>query len=497
MHPHNNPARHFAGNTSVASVTSTPRIMSSTRIGRISVALAVLLALVVTTSPWAQSPASAAVASDSTIFGTSAPQGLATHTDASGVEVGTKFTASSNGTATAMRFWKGQGSKQPHTGTLWSSTGTKLAGATFNAETATGWQTANFDRQVALKAGQAYVVSYYVPNGRYAVTQNYTGKAASPDLAIAAGAGVFKYGSGPAFPTSGYRNSVYWVDVVFAKSAATPTPAPAPAPAPAPTPAPAPAPTPGAFPNADTTGPPAGTALKASGGITITTAGAVYDGYKFSGDVTIKANNVTIRNSVVNGRIESRPPYTGLLVQRTEIVGPGPGYSVKYPGIGYSDFTCDSCDIHGWGDGAMLDANVTIKNSWIHDLAVSGDSHNQGILSLGGPNFTIVNNRVDAEADGHFTAALSFLNQWGKFTNTLVQGNLFNGGGYCVYGGGEPKGNAARPSSNVRFLDNTFGTSKYPKCGYYGPVTAFDSSGAGNQWTNNRWVGGGTVPPAL
>jgi hypothetical protein len=489
------PSRYNSAHLLVGANTTpirNPGTLRSTRIGRLSVAFILLLALLVTASPWGQTPASAAAAGDSTIFGTSAPEGLASHADAVGVEVGTKFTAKTNTSATGMRFWKGQGAKQPHTGTLWSAAGAKLAGTTFSNETATGWQSAKFDRPVALKAGESYVVSYFATKGRYAVTQDFTGGSASPDLSVAPGAGVFAYGSGTTFPTTSFRNSVYWVDVMTAPEAV-----PAPAAKPAPAAAPAAAPKASTVPNAETTGPPAGTALKPSGGVTITDAGAVYDGYTFSGDVIIEADNVTIRNSHVDGRIEVRPPYAGLMVQRTEIAGPGPGYSTKYPGIGYANFTCDSCDIHGWGDGAMMDANVTIKNSWIHDLAVSGDSHNQAILSLGGPNFTIVNNRLDAEADGHFTAALSFLNQWSKFSNTLVQGNLFNGGGYCVYAGGEAKGNSARPSSDVRFLDNTFGTSKYAQCGYYGPVTAFDSSGSGNQWQNNRWANGKTVQPAL
>ncbi|TFC07184.1 hypothetical protein E3O42_00100 [Cryobacterium adonitolivorans] len=249
----------------------------------------------------------------------------------------------------------------------------------------------------------------------------------------------------------------------------------------------------GTWPTAATTGYPAGTNLKPSDGITVTTDGAVYDGVEFNGDVTIEANNVTIRNSKVNGRIDIRAPYANLLVQRVEIAGPGAGYTTKYPGIGYDNFTADGVNIHGWGDGAMFDSNVTIKNSWIHDIPVSGDSHNQAILSLGGPNFTIVNNRLDAGNEGNFTAALSFLNQWDAFTNTLVQGNLFNGGGYCVYGGGEDKGNAARPSSNVQFLDNTFGSEKNPKCGYYGPVTAFDAGGAGNVWSGNAMANGTAV----
>lgn len=249
----------------------------------------------------------------------------------------------------------------------------------------------------------------------------------------------------------------------------------------------------GSWPTAATTGYPAGTNLTPMGGITITTDGAVYDAVEFNGDVVVKANNVTIRNSKVNGRIDIRAPYAGLLVQRVEIAGPGAGYTTKYPGIGYDNFTADGVNIHGWGDGAMFDSNVTIKNSWIHDIPVSGDSHNQAILSLGGPNFTIVNNRLDAGNEGNFTAALSFLNQWDSFTDTLVQGNLFNGGGYCVYAGGEDKGNAARPSSNVRFLDNSFGTEKNPKCGYYGPATAFDSSGAGNVWSGNAMTNGTPV----
>lgn len=255
---------------------------------------------------------------------------------------------------------------------------------------------------------------------------------------------------------------------------------------------------PGSWPTAETTGYPAGTALKPMGGLTITTPGAVYDGIDFNGTITVKADNVTIRNSKVTGRIDIRAPYKGLMVQRVEIIGPGDGYTTKYPGIGYDNFTCDGCNIHGWGDGAMFDSNATIINSWIHDISVSGDSHNQAILSLGGPNVTIVNNRLDAGKSGHFTAALSLLNQWNSFSNALVKDNLFNGGGYCVYAGGEAKGNSKYPSSNVKFINNTFGTDLNAKCGYYGPATAFDARGAGNEWSGNVMSNGKvvTAPPA-
>ena len=114
---HAGSASHFA---------TTPS--SSSRSGRIAAAFAMLLVFLVMISSWALSPA---VAADGTIFGTAAPTRLVQHTDSSGVEVGTRFTARSNGTATGMRFWKGQNAVGPHTGSLWSAQGLKLAGATF------------------------------------------------------------------------------------------------------------------------------------------------------------------------------------------------------------------------------------------------------------------------------------------------------------------------------------------------------------------------------
>lgn len=276
----------------------------------------------------------------------------------------------------------------------------------------------------------------------------------------------------------------------------TPTTEPSPTPDPDPIPEPTPAPEPGTsgtWPTASTTGVPAGVTLSSMSGLTVKTDGTVIDAKLVKGDIVINANNVTIKNSKVEGRIQIRPPFTGLKVQSTEIAGPGTAWAAVTEGIGYANFTCDRCDIHGWGKGAMMDANVTISNSWIHDMPVASGSHNEAILSLGGPNYTIVNNRLDSGGAGNFTASLAFLNQWNSFTNTLVKDNLFNGGGYCVYAGGEAAHNSERPSSNVRFVDNTFGTDKNPKCGYYGAAIAWHGGGVGNVWSGNAMIDGTAV----
>ena len=282
----------------------------------------------------------------------------------------------------------------------------------------------------------------------------------------------------------------------------TPAPAPAPvttvAPEPATTPAPAPtgalAPVVTTLPTAATTGVPAGVTLSNMAGTTITVAGTVIDGKNITGNVTVAANNVTIRNSKINGLVSARG-VSGLLLQRVEVAGPGGTAGAMDPAVGYSGFTCDGCNVHGWGKGFMLDGDVTITNSWVHDMPVSGDpanggSHNEAILSLGGSNFTFVNNRLDAGSAGNFSASLALYNQWGSITNALIQGNLFNGGGYCVYAGYDVQGQ--NYPSNVRFVGNTFGSTVNPKCGYYGPAVAY-YNGNGNAWTGNVTDKGATV----
>src|SRR4029077_15973602 len=60
--------------------------------------------------------------------------------DNSAVENGVRFRADFNGTINGIRFYKAASNTGTHVGSLWSNTGTLLAQATFNNETASGWQ---------------------------------------------------------------------------------------------------------------------------------------------------------------------------------------------------------------------------------------------------------------------------------------------------------------------------------------------------------------------
>ena len=156
-----------------------------------------------------------------TIFGTTATPTRQDEGPDSPVEVGVRFTSDVAGTITGIRFYKSSTNTGIHVGNLWSSTGTKLRSATFTGETASGWQQVSFATPVAIQANTVYVASYHTNVGHYAEDNGYFTTAHSNGSlhALADGAsgpnGVYRYGSGSGFPTTGYLKSNYWVDVVF------------------------------------------------------------------------------------------------------------------------------------------------------------------------------------------------------------------------------------------------------------------------------------------
>ncbi|WP_035139885.1 DUF4082 domain-containing protein [Fischerella sp. PCC 9605] len=156
-----------------------------------------------------------------TIWSSSTTPANPSASDPNAVELGVKFRSDLNGYITGIRFYKGSTNTGTHTGTLWSSSGQKLATATFTNETASGWQQVNFANPVPITANTVYVASYYAPNGRYALNNNYfasSGVDNEPLHAlrngVSGGNGVYKYGTS-GFPTSSYQSTNYWVDVAF------------------------------------------------------------------------------------------------------------------------------------------------------------------------------------------------------------------------------------------------------------------------------------------
>ncbi len=145
------------------------------------------------------------------------------YNDNAPLELGMKFSASTSGTLTGIRFYKATGDTGPHTGSIWTADGTLIATVTFTNESLSGWQTAKFSSPIQITAGTTYVASYhttgsYVATADYFSTAHTSGALTGLSSAASGGNGVFSYGANTTFPTSSYQAANYWVDVVFNQS---------------------------------------------------------------------------------------------------------------------------------------------------------------------------------------------------------------------------------------------------------------------------------------
>jgi len=157
-----------------------------------------------------------------TIWPSTAVPGLVDGGPDSAVELGVKFRSDVAGNITGIRFYKAAANMGTHIGNLWTSTGTRLATATFSGETASGWQQVLFAAPVAITSNTVYVASYHCTVGHYSADVNYfTSKGAdNPPLhaltnGVSGGNGVYAYGTSSAFPSLTWDAANYWVDVVF------------------------------------------------------------------------------------------------------------------------------------------------------------------------------------------------------------------------------------------------------------------------------------------
>jgi hypothetical protein len=151
--------------------------------------------------------------------------------DPNPVELGVKFHSDVAGFIRGIRFYEGLINSTTHTGSLWSSSGTLLATATFPAETAFGWQEVRFSSPVPITAGTTYVASYHTASGHYAADHGFFATSGFDNPPLHAHQslpgdpdGVFVYGPGGVFPSNGCTStqtcfaSNYWADVIFSAS---------------------------------------------------------------------------------------------------------------------------------------------------------------------------------------------------------------------------------------------------------------------------------------
>jgi hypothetical protein len=259
-----------------------------------------------------------------------------------------------------------------------------------------------------------------------------------------------------------------------------------------PVPVPVPVPT-GGKPGPSNTGVPAGTPLTVhNGDLNITTPGAVVDGLDIRGFVRIKADNVTIRNSIIRGAATSSPMalVSGadashrLTIEDTEIYAASPSPYIHHGVLG-SNFTLRRVNIHHAIDQVhVVGDNVRIESSWLHDNLHfdsdanhgGGPSHDDNVQIIGGRNITVTGSTLEDS----YGAGIQITQNKSLVGNVQITKNWANNGGCTINVAESGKGSIP----GIVVADNTFGrNTRVANCAIISP-TSTSISNARNFFTD-------------
>lgn len=274
-----------------------------------------------------------------------------------------------------------------------------------------------------------------------------------------------------------------------------PTADPDPAPTPDPTQEPAPPPVAsGTFPDASTTGLSDPNAINRTlrGKVTLNAGETLENAEVVDGFIDVQGDNVTIRNVKIHGRsgshygINVNVDFTGVLIEDVFLAVHNFDRPVGIYGRG---FTVRRAHITGARTGVQLVGSAVIEDSYIHDSWFDLDkSHGTGMSVHGGSDIVFRNNNIVFDGDRGGSSALSLYGNVAPLDNILVEGNLFNANAaYCFKGGWSEAKDFGTQITNIRVLNNHFGRSLNPDCGRSGPVSNWNGSAPGNEWSGNVW----------
>ncbi|HWB79217.1 MAG TPA: hypothetical protein VG755_29855 [Nannocystaceae bacterium] len=266
----------------------------------------------------------------------------------------------------------------------------------------------------------------------------------------------------------------------------------------------------GCWPSELSTGIPPGTMLgDYDGSCTVTENDLVIDAMTVTCDpLIIRAANVQITRSKIEGSVLVEAPMMGwsFTITDSEIdAGPVQGTDDD-SGIGKSDFVALRVNVYGGKRGVWCEYACSVTDSWIHDQSPdpSGMAHESAVRM--GDGSTIAHNSIlcnapDFPPDAGCSADLTGYGDFAPIQNNTIHRNLFMAttGGACAYGGSsgddgsKPYGDQA---ANIVFEENVFQRGRGGNCGFYFPITDFDSTRPGNEWIANVWDDGEPLPPA-
>ncbi|HOZ57360.1 MAG TPA: hypothetical protein PKY70_04175 [Nakamurella multipartita] len=210
------------------------------------------------------------------------------------------------------------------------------------------------------------------------------------------------------------------------------------------------------------------------------------------GCITIAAgaNDVVIRNVRVKADcaylILNDAGATGLKVIDSEL--DGNSFVQNNAAVSGTNFTLERVNVHDVGDGIKAGSGVLIKDSYLHTLNITADSHNDAIQSLDAVGLTIDHNTVMLQ-DGATACIILSQNSgpdW-QMRDVSISRNLLAGGAYAIYGGYETGRDDPLRASDIVVSDNRISTVTFPRGGAYGALTSVDApvvTTVGNLWAD-------------
>ena len=245
------------------------------------------------------------------------------------------------------------------------------------------------------------------------------------------------------------------------------------------------------YPDATTTGVPAGVVLKPTASIVVTTPGAILNGLDVNGSVQVEANNVTIADSritcgpgcVGHYAIEVRPGVLGLVISNSEVSGT----TVDAVIGGSGPFALRRSNIHGGIDGVHVASGTVLQDSYIHDLNPTMTSHSDTIqqVAASADGVTIVHNTLlpfSATTHVYNNAAFICGLQCVSTTNMVFKDNLMNGGSHTLQ------------CSLVGVVNNVFTGNRFGSEYRFAPVAIGCRTAPGNRFDASNVMDGTNRP---
>jgi hypothetical protein len=265
------------------------------------------------------------------------------------------------------------------------------------------------------------------------------------------------------------------------------------------------------WPDASSTGVPAGTALSVySGPCAITAPTTITAKTITCPEHLLVAAKVTIVNSKVNGGVWLDTDQAGSADWQVTLVNTEvDGTTQQLAAVCCGNATLIGVNAHGGVTAVQCEEGsrgCLIQDSYLHGQYIKPDSnwHLGGFLSDGGGPITITHSTVvcDQQAiygsDGGCTGDINLIPNFAAAHDVTITGNLLGANvhsAFCTYGGTRDDANGKGPSKNIVYRDNVFQRGSNGICAAYGPVNAFDAAGVGNVWTNNTYEDGTPVSP--